>query len=44
MAFYTELPVYKDSYQLVLKVFEVTSDKEQRNYLNCSKRTIVVKI
>jgi hypothetical protein len=26
MAFYTELPVYKDSYQLVLKVFEVTRD------------------
>lgn len=26
MAFYTELPVYKDSYQLVLRVFEVTRD------------------
>lgn len=26
MVFYTELPVYKDAYQLVLKVFEVTSD------------------
>ncbi|HAT6977456.1 TPA: four helix bundle protein [Legionella pneumophila] len=26
MAFYTELPVYKDSYQLALKVFEVTRD------------------
>jgi hypothetical protein len=26
MAFYTELPVYKDSYQLVLKVFEETKN------------------
>ncbi|WP_133130625.1 four helix bundle protein [Legionella yabuuchiae] len=26
MAFYTELPVYKASYQLVLGVFEVTRD------------------
>lgn len=26
MAFYTELPVYKDTYQLVLKVFEITRD------------------
>ncbi|WP_133130261.1 four helix bundle protein [Legionella yabuuchiae] len=26
MALYTELPVYKDAYQLVLKVFEVSRD------------------
>lgn len=26
MALYTELPVYKDTYQLILKVFEVTKD------------------
>lgn len=26
MALYTDLPVYKDTYQLVLKVFEVTGD------------------
>lgn len=26
MALYTELPVYRDTYQLVLKVFELTKD------------------
>jgi hypothetical protein len=26
MPFYTELPVYKDTYPLVLKVFEITRD------------------
>jgi len=26
MTFYTELPVYKDRYQLVLKVFEETKN------------------
>ncbi len=26
MVLYTELPVYKDTYQLILKVFEVTKD------------------
>ena len=35
MAFYTELPVYKDSYQLVLKVFE-----ETRNFPREYKHTL----
>ena len=26
MALYTELPVYRDTYQLILKVFELTKD------------------
>ena len=26
MALYTELPVYRDTYQLILKVFEYTKD------------------
>ena len=26
MAFHTELPVYKDTYQLILKIFEITKE------------------
>ncbi len=26
MAFYTELPIYKDTYHLALKIFELTKD------------------